>query len=319
MKRIISIMLCVVLALSCAAMSVVSASADTNTKPRYVALVLDISYSMDAGSPSRLTLEKQAAISFCETALGTKGNKVSVVVFGSGAEVLCDFTDNIDLLTSKINDIETDGATYFYDAFETANKVLDDEQAKGVDFERNIVLCSDGTPLGGKKLEEYVYTEDDDPYYDNANAALKYVNEVVKSTTRVYTIGFYQNLSGKSLNFANRFMGDLSTENSVIVDNGEDLIKVFDDYANDIIKDDVDTPDTPDKPTDNTSSRNSSSSSSSSSKAASTSAQTNSTAALSAQAIQTGDSTVSFAAVFSLAVTALAVMAFALTKKKSQD
>lgn len=311
MKKIISLMLCIVLAVSCAAMAVVSASADT--KPRYVALVLDVSGSMRNGYPTRLSSEKEAALSFCKTTLSTQGNKIAVVVFGSGASVICEFTDDIDLLTEKINGISASGSTNFYDAFETSKALLDEEQAKGVDFQRNIVLCSDGIPESGKWLKEYAYTRaDNSSCYDYANAALKFDNEEVKHNTHVYTIGFYQGLSGNNLEFAKRFMKDLSTSGSVIVDNSDDLIDAFNDFANEIIKDE--TPDTPDKPSNNTSDSNNSGTSSNTTN----SAQANTVAMLSAQAIKTGD-TSAFVAVFSISVVSLAVVAFMVMKRKAQN
>ena len=116
MKKFVSAILCIVLAVSCFAAAAVTASADT--LPRYVVLVLDVSYSMDIGLPkTRLDSQKEAAKSFCRTTLGENENKVAVVLFGSGADVLCDFTDDVSLLTSSIDGIVTDGATYFYDAF----------------------------------------------------------------------------------------------------------------------------------------------------------------------------------------------------------
>lgn len=332
MKKSISLILCFVLALSCIFSSVVTASADT--KPNYVALVLDVSYTMDIGHPkSRLDSQKEAAKSFCKTTLSTEGNKVAIITFASGAKELCGFTNDIDELCGKIDTIMTTGATYFSAALETANEVLDKEEAKGVSFQRNIVLCSDGTPLGGKSLEEYVYTKDDNSYYYNANYALKYDNEEIKPNTNVYTIGFYESMSGKELEFAKRFMKDLSTNGSVVVDNGDDLVDAFENTASTIIT--VDTPDTPDKPdsqvittgsesSSNTSSNSSSSSSSTGGSSNNKSGNTaNSTPAASAQTVtsdtvSTGDSSVSFALVLSVSLIAFAVIVFTARKKEAE-
>ena len=215
----------------------------------------------------------------------------------------------------------------------STGKAVDKEEAKGVSFQRNIVLCSDGTPLGGKSLEEYVYTKDDNSYYYNANYALKYDNEEIKPNTNVYTIGFYESMSGKELEFAKRFMKDLSTNGSVVVDNGDDLVDAFENTASTIIT--VDTPDTPDKPdsqvittgsesSSNTSSNSSSSSSSTGGSSNNKSGNTaNSTPAASAQTVtsdtvSTGDSSVSFALVLSVSLIAFAVIVFTARKKEAE-
>ena len=313
MKKLLSIVLCIVLAVSCMAFAAVTASADA--LPRYVVLALDVSYSMDSGSPvSRMDSQKSAAKSFCEKTLGSNGNKIAVVLFGSGASVLCDFTDDTALLSSKIDSIETNGATYFYDAFEKANEVLNQEAAKGVKFERNIVLCSDGTPLGGKSVKDYVYTKDDYSDYDNANAALKYVDENLRGNTKIYTIGFYQNMRSYDLDFAKTFMSDLSTEKSVIVDNGDDLVDAFDTTATAITS--TETPDTPD-PAANTSSITSSSTSSASGNT-STAAVVNATNQISGKPVDTGDTTAA-SIVFVITLLAASSVAAVVSSRKKES
>ena len=326
MKKALSIVLCFVLALSCVFSAVVTANADT--VPNYVAVVLDVSYTMDIGSPvSRLDSEKEAAINFCEKVLHTQGNKVCVIAFASGAEIVCDFTDDLDLLKTEINKIKTTGATYFSAALETANEALTAEEAKGVKFRRNIVLCSDGTPLGGKKLDDYAYTKDDYSYYYNANYALKYRDDELVSNTKIYTIGLFKGMSGSELDFAKRFMKDLSTEDSIIVDNGEDLVIAFDDTASNIVN--VDTPDTPDPANNNTSSEDSSSSSSNSSSSggsSSNSGNNNITASsgsaaaqsVASDSVSTGDSSVSFALVLTVSLAAFAVIALTARKRETE-
>lgn len=304
MKKLLSIMLCIVLAVSCMAAATVSASADA--KPRYIVLVLDVSYSMDSyGTDSnitRLESEKMAAVKFCEGATKNAENKVAVVTFGSHSRVACDFTNDITALQTTINSMETDGATNVYDAFYMANELLNVREFDGVDFERNIVFCSDGTPLGGPSVYDYKYTSDDYSDYEDANAALKYVDENVKPTTNIYTIGFFQGLYGKDATFAPMFMADLANKLSVVTDNSDELIDVFDNIADKIT--DVATPDTPDAPVENTTSTT-------------ITTTTQNSAAAAAQAIQTGVSM----PIVVLCAAALGALGFVILtmKKKEAD
>lgn len=63
MKKALSLILSLILIVSCMALATIAASADTT--PRYTVLVLDASGSM---SCDKLAAEKQTAIKFCEIA-----------------------------------------------------------------------------------------------------------------------------------------------------------------------------------------------------------------------------------------------------------
>ncbi len=309
MKKVLSIMLCLVLAISCMAAATVSASADA--KPRYIVLVLDVSSSMDSygedSDMSRLESEKLAAVRFCEQATKNVKNKVAIVTFGSDSNVVCKFTNDITALQVAINEIETDGSTNVYEAFYTANELLNNEETGGIDFERNIVFCSDGTPLGGPCVTEYKYTSDDYIWYDNANAVLKYVDENVKPTTNVYTIGFFQGLYGLDATFAPIFMADLANKMSVVTDNADELIDTFENFADEITEEPVATPDTPEAPVVNNNGNTNNT----------TTTQNNAAAAAAAQAIRTG---VAMPTVV-LGATTLGALGFVILtmKKKASD
>lgn len=211
--------------------------------PRYTVVTLDISGSMsdtDDKGVSALQYEKDAAKSFCDSVLKNNDDKIAVVAFDDSASKVCDFTNNLDTLHKAIDDLDYYGSTDFSEAFQVSKNVLDEEAAKGVKFERNIVFCSDGVPCDGDYLREYEYTVEDAWVYDYANAALKYDNEQVKPDTTVYTIGFYTNMTEEDKKFPARLMKDLSSGGSSIASSPEELVEQFNKFAEDITA--VETP-----------------------------------------------------------------------------
>lgn len=299
MKKVLSIALCLVLALSCVSAAAVTAGAETTQ--RYIVLLLDVSSSMYWND--RIESEKEAALKFCETAAKNDNNKICIATFDDGAYVNCDFTNDLETLTATIEEIEPSGGTDFTQALRLADSLLLEEAAKGISFERNIVLCSDGIPEYGEHSEDGPYTYEDNSWcYDYANAALKFDN-TLKPTTNIYTIGFFQGLDDEDATFAPRFMKDLSNKMSVVTDNADELIKIFEDIAEEITK--VETPDTPDAPVNSTTSTTSNQA-----------VQNPSNAASVAQAIQTG-TPIAFICALTVALLAFGVIAF--TAKKRED
>lgn len=308
MKKVLSIALCFVLAISC--MTAVALTAGAETTERYIVLLLDISDSMEEND--RLTSEKDAALKFCETAAKNPNNKISIATFDISAYVNCEFTNDLETLKSTINAIEMGGGTDFTEALQLADTLLVNEAAKGISFERNIVFCSDGLPLFGETLYEGEYTSDDYYFYEYANAALAYDN-TLKPTTNIYTIGFYQGLEGKEADFAPRFMADLANKMSVVTDNADELIDKFEQVAEEITKEEepeekVETPDSPDAPVNSTTSTTNS-------KTTQT-VQNPSNAASVAQAIQTG-TPIAFICSLTVALLAFGVIAFTAKKREN--
>lgn len=297
MKKVLSIALCFVLAISC--MTAVALTAGAETTERYIVLLLDISDSMEKND--RLTSEKDAALKFCETAAKNPNNKISIATFDISAYVNCEFTNNLETLKSTINAIEIGGGTDFTEALQLADTLLVNEAAKGISFERNIVLCSDGLPLYGETLFEGEYTSDDFYCYQYANAALAFDN-TLKPTTNIYTIGFYQGLKGKEADFAPRFMADLANKMSVITDNADELINKFEQVAEEITK--VETPDSPDAPINSTTGNTTQT------------VQNPSNAASVARAIQTG-TPIAFICSLTVALLAFGVIAFTAKKREN--
>ncbi len=243
MKKILSIVISLALLVGCMAVATVSASAERLA--RYTVLVLDVSGSMEDNG--RLDSEKKAAIKFCETATKNSSNKVALLTFSSHVEYTGEFTNDLEELKKEINALEPLGGTNFCESLAAANKLLNDEQKKSTKFERNIVFCSDGLPQTGDTLETYKYTPTDDrSYFRYGNAALKYDDVNIKPNTNVYTIGFFQGLTGTKATFAPQLMKDLANRLSTVAETEDELIKAFENFAGDITR--VETPDTPTQP-----------------------------------------------------------------------
>jgi hypothetical protein len=116
--------------------------------PKNVALVLDTSKSM-MGKP--LELLKEAAKRIVQTL--TVADRVTIVTFGDFAEVIGGTThlyvatnENIQVLLEYIDNIEADGVTNMYDAFETTFRVLKESEEAGstVNCSSAILFFTDG-------------------------------------------------------------------------------------------------------------------------------------------------------------------------------
>jgi hypothetical protein len=116
--------------------------------PKNVALVLDTSKSM-VGKP--LELLKEAAKRIIQTL--TVADRVIIVTFGDYAEVIGNSTnlyeasyENIQVLLDYIDNIEANGVTNMYDAFETTFRVLKESKKAGstVNCSSAILFFTDG-------------------------------------------------------------------------------------------------------------------------------------------------------------------------------
>lgn len=324
MKKFISSVLCAATLIASSVMSI-GASADT-IKPKYTVLALDVSSSMSIQSDgvSRLDAEKAAAEKFCKTALTNESDKIAVITFGSDVEIACDFTNDKKKLNETIESIEALGATNVTGALEKTKELFDNQSD---DFQKNLVLCSDGCPLGGPLLEEYEYTYDDYDNYQYANAALQYDDVNLKSDTKIYTIGFFDKLEGKEEEFAPRFMLDIATEISVVASNADQLNTAFTDFAKEINK--IETPDTPSPEANPNSGNNSNSNNNNSGTASSASTGSKTTGTTNASSssnstttssnsdnVQTGD-TGNIIALFSILTASAITFAAAMKAKKN--
>lgn len=306
MKKIVSIILCVVLTVSGMVIQAGALEASGAVKLRYTVIALDRSGSM-VGEP----LEKQieAAIMFCESILSLNANdKIAVVSFGNNASIDCGFTNDFAQIKETIENIKIlpFDPTNSTEAFEFSGQLLDGITDK--DAEKNVLFCSDGLPYGGKSQSEGKYTYEDYYDYDYANSAYDAATKLW-STTNVYGLGFFYDLSDDSLVFGKRFIADISNKNSYIVNDIDKLIEAFGDIADDITA--VDTPDEP------TATPDQSVIVTTSTTTTTTATKNTASAAAVAQAITTGGAPIAFVAVLMVVLGSIAIVAY--KSKKRED
>ena len=216
-----------------------SAMQTTEETIRYTVLVLDASTSM-RGTPERV--QREAAIKFCNALSEAQGtNYVAIVRLTSSSERMCDFTTDIDTLTSYINRVSAVSGTNINQALEEAEELL-----LGVEQEnaiKNIVLCSDGVPEKGSFLSEGKYTSaDNSNYYGYGNACIATTDRLKEASYNIYTLGFFHSLSGQNLTFGRQLMKDMASSDSQYYEvvNAEDLEFTFGEIAEDVVSKDND-------------------------------------------------------------------------------
>ncbi|MCD7822653.1 MAG: VWA domain-containing protein [Oscillospiraceae bacterium] len=174
---------------------------------RYCVLILDTSGSM-SGTP--LTVQKQAAIKFCESVLEAEGtNYVAIIRLNSSATTVCSFTSNLTTLKNSINSLTASGNTNTGAALALAGNLL--AAVNNDSAIKNIILCSDGLPVGGSSSTTGPYTSSDYSGYKLANYAYN-TAQTLKEKYTVYTLGFFHSLSGKNLTFGEKLLSDIATD-----------------------------------------------------------------------------------------------------------
>ncbi len=246
MKKIISLLMSLVMLVStfsCFALPT-NASESSNSTERYSVLILDDSGSM-SGKP--MTVQKQSAKKFCNSVLKSKGiNKVAIIRIDSPSSKLCDFTDDLSLLTSKIDSLSANGGTNIYSALSLAEDLLDSAPKSAI---KNLVVCSDGLPCYGKTESSGKYTRDDNSsYYAYANSVYNKSQDLMDkydSNFHMYSLGFFHSLSGDNLIFGRVFMNDIQNSGYYEVTNVDDLEFAFDEISKDYTKNDFISDDKP--------------------------------------------------------------------------
>ncbi|MGN1167440.1 MAG: leucine-rich repeat protein [Lachnospiraceae bacterium] len=192
---------------------------------RVCVLLLDHSWSMD-GDP--LKNMKEAATAFCNNILNKMKYKTALcIVPFCGTSKAFGFSSDKNDIKSYINNIECDNSTNIYDAALSANRFLKMVNAD----EKNIMLMTDGIPITGSVSNDGPYTSSDiATYYKYANA----VYNLVKSFSagyRIFTVGFFSELSESEQKFAKKFLEDLSTHGYYDATEIEDITTKFEEIA----------------------------------------------------------------------------------------
>ena len=176
---------------------------------RDIVLVLDVSGSM-SGTPLNET--KKAANKFIDTVLDYSAN-IGIVKYDDKAEVVSSFSTNGSALENAISEMGSGGSTNIEDGLATADSMLEG----GSGSKKLIVLMSDGEPNEGKGGEDLI----------------AYANELKEKGIYIYTLGFFESLSGKSS--AQYLMEKIASEGCHYeVSDADSLVYFFGDIADQI-------------------------------------------------------------------------------------
>ena len=202
---------------------------DTEVKNE-VSLVIDTSLSMI----NVLDQVKEMAKKTVESILKNSNTKINLVAFSGGAGLVVESTNDKQKLFEGIDSLIPFIGTNFYDALEKANESFITNAPN-----KSIIFMTDGIPVGGKE-------EDDDKLFSEkeygesaklANAAV-HLKESFKGKYDIYPIGFlnFAEEAKKDKEFAKRLLEKLATKKVYTSDKIDELEKVFENVAKDIIK-----------------------------------------------------------------------------------
>ena len=202
---------------------------DTEVKNE-VSLVIDTSLSMI----NVLDQVKEMAKKTVESILKNSNTKINLVGFSGGAGLVVESTNDKQKLFEGIDSLIPFIGTNFYSALEVANESFITNAPN-----KSIIFMTDGIPGDGKE-------EDDDNLFNEkehgesarfANAAV-HLKESFKGKYDIYPIGFinFPEEHNKEKEFAKRLLEKLATKKVYMPDNLEELSKVFENVAKDVIK-----------------------------------------------------------------------------------
>ena len=197
-----------------------------------IVIGLDISGSM-SGKP--MEAMKDAAVEFCKYTLKNDPNaRIAVVPFDHNSTVGVSLTNDEAALTNYITSLDDGGSTNFTGAFDTIMLELQ----TGTGERKSVVFMADGLPNNG--VTDYS-TEMKEKYAGKSYGsydlgALKVDNEKVKPNANVYTVGFFDSLSGTQKDRAIALMKDLASDPVQYYDADIDTLKeVFGKISEDIV------------------------------------------------------------------------------------
>lgn len=179
------------------------------SKGRDTVLVLDISGSM-SGTP--MTEMKEAAIDFCHELLQDEYNNRVGIVFYDDEITTVPLTNDLNSLVSQIEQVQDGGMTNMEGAIASAKTMLEQQGKK--DSIKNIVVMADGLPNDGKtsssgSMKTTVTTSSLQLAY--ANAVIDTAEGAMQSYN-MYSLGFFHDLYGDSLEFASDLMRKLTNQ-----------------------------------------------------------------------------------------------------------
>ncbi len=176
-----------------------------------VVLVLDLSLSMNLGSPTRLSKVKTAAQNAVDIILNANStgmdNRVALVTYSSMAQVELDFLQNATTIKNRIGNLSAIQSTNIQNAFLVSQELIEDrtdESRKPI-----IILLSDGAPTyyHTSFIDHGTYSNPSyragggNPNNTSGTHVWQTVQQAMKAKTEVdnldiYTIGFAVDIDG---------------------------------------------------------------------------------------------------------------------------
>lgn len=176
---------------------------------RNIVLTLDVSGSM-AGTPLEET--KKASTNFISTVLEEDAS-IGIVTYDDISKVISGFSNDKSSLQNIISDLYDGGGTDIAVGLRDAQWMLSKTSSK----KEIIVLMSDGEPNVGLEGEDLI----------------AYADEIKKSGTLIYTIGFFEDLADRS--YAQYLMEHIASDGCHYeVANADELVFFFEDMADQI-------------------------------------------------------------------------------------
>lgn len=176
---------------------------------RNIVLTLDISGSM-SGTPMEET--KKASTNFINTVLEQDAS-IGIVTYDNMSNIASGFSADRASLQSIVSELYDGGGTNIEAGLRDAQWMLEKTNSK----KKIIVLMSDGEPNDGLVDEDLI----------------AYANEIKKSGTIIYTIGFFESLSERS--YAQYLMESIASDGCHYeVANANELVFFFEDMADQI-------------------------------------------------------------------------------------
>ena len=192
---------------------------DFRSRQREVALVLDVSGSMD-GTP--IEEIRKSAVKFVDVVLNENANtKISIITYNTGSSIAAEASSNRQELYRTINGLSSGGGTNMYDALGDAQQVLKDSRSSN----RIVVLMSDGAPNEG--------TTDENGSYETPVTEL--ADRLKQEDYLLYTFGFYHNLDGGELVSCKALMDAVASEGyAYVVSDAAEVVLYFNDVASQV-------------------------------------------------------------------------------------
>lgn len=202
---------------------------DTEVKNE-ISLIIDTSLSM----VGVLDDVKEMAKKTVDSILKNSNTKINLVAFSGGAGLVVESTNDKQKLFEGIDSLIPFIGTNFYDALEKANESFITNAPN-----KSIIFMTDGIPVGGKEeSDDKLFSEKE--YGESAryaNAAV-HLKESFKGKYDIYPIGFlnFAEDAKKDEEFAKRLLEKLATKKVYTSDKIDELEKVFENVAKDVIK-----------------------------------------------------------------------------------